>query len=92
MNATPPDSPADQIRDHFSDAVNRSASAGETAYAIRGHGHERAATITPAALIDADEELLDHEDGRIAQERLDEIQFGRVRTVSAADVGADLGL
>ncbi len=81
-----------QARDHFSDAVNRAAFGGEITYVTRGRGRERAAAIVPAELVEAYEELLDREDGRTAQERLDDIREGRVRSVSAEDVGRDLGL
>src|SRR5690606_29728722 len=37
-----------QARDHFSDAVNRAAYAGQVTYVTRGRGRTRAAAIVPA--------------------------------------------
>ena len=75
-----------QARDHFSDAVNRAAFGGEITYVTRGRGHHRAAAIVPADLVERYEELIDREDGRIATERLADIEAGRVTTLSADEV------
>ena len=79
-----------QARDQFSDAVNRAAFAGEITYVTRGRGHRRAAAIVPAALVERYEELLDREDGRIASERLADLDAGRETTLSADEVTAAL--
>jgi antitoxin (DNA-binding transcriptional repressor) of toxin-antitoxin stability system len=75
-----------QARDHFSDAVNRAAFGGEITYVTRGRGHRRAAAIVPADLVERYEEMIDREDGRIAAERLAEIDAGRVTPLSHDEV------
>ncbi len=75
-----------QARDRFSDAVNRAAFGGEITYVTRGRGHQRAAAIVPADLVERYEELIDREDGRIAAARLAEIEGGRVTPLSADEV------
>ena len=79
-----------QARDRFSDAVNRAAFAGEITYVTRGRGHRRAAAIVPAELVERYEELLDRENGRIASERLADLDAGRETTLSADEVTAAL--
>jgi antitoxin (DNA-binding transcriptional repressor) of toxin-antitoxin stability system len=74
-----------QARDHFSDAVNRAAFGGEITYVTRGRGHQRAAAIVPADLVERYEEMIDREDGQIAAERLADIEAGRA-AVSSAEV------
>lgn len=81
-----------QARDRFSDAVNRAAFGGEITYITRGRGHQRAAAIVPAKLVERYEALLDLEDGRIAQERLADLEAGRTTPVSADEVALALGL
>ena len=81
-----------QARDHFSDAVNRAAFGGEVTYVTRGRGQQRAAAIVPADLVDRYEAMIDSEDGRIATERLAELDAGRSTTVSADEVARTLGL
>ena len=81
-----------QARDHFSDAVNRAAIGGEVTYVTRGRGQQRAAAIVPADLVDRYEAMIDSEDGRIATERLAELDAGRSTTVSADEVARTLGL
>jgi len=81
-----------QARDQFSDAVNRAAFGGEITYVTRGRGQKRAAAIVPAELVERYEEMLDNEDGRVATERLTEIEAGRSRTVSSEEVKRILGL
>jgi hypothetical protein len=81
-----------QARDQFSDAVNRAAFGGEITYVTRGRGQKRAAAIVPAELVERYEEMLDSEDGRVATERLTEIDAGRSRTVSSEEVKRILGL
>jgi antitoxin (DNA-binding transcriptional repressor) of toxin-antitoxin stability system len=75
-----------QARNHFSDAVNRAAFGGEITYVTRGRGQQRAAAIVPADLVERYEELVDREDGRIASERLADLDAGRETAVSAAEV------
>lgn len=79
-----------EARNGFSDAVNRAAFGGEVTYVTRGRGHQRAAAIVPAALVERYEALLDAEDGRLAQQRLDDLDAGRVTAVPAGDVLRDL--
>lgn len=79
-----------QARDRFSDAVNRAAFGGEITYVTRGRGHQRAAAIVPADLVERYEELIDREDGRIAAERLADIEAGRVTPLSADEVARAL--
>ena len=81
-----------QARDHFSDAVNRAAFGGEITYVTRGRHHHRAAAIVPADLVERYEEMLDREDGRIAHERLADLDAGRRIPIPAADVALALGL
>lgn len=75
-----------EARNTFSDAVNRAAFGGEITYVTRGRGHRRAAAIVPAELVARYEALVDAEDGRIARERLADLDAGRTSTVSAAEV------
>jgi antitoxin (DNA-binding transcriptional repressor) of toxin-antitoxin stability system len=79
-----------QARDHFSDAVNRAAFGGEITYVTRGRGHQRAAAIVPADLVQRYEELIDREDGRIAADRLADVEAGRVTPLSADEVARAL--
>ena len=80
-----------QARDHFSDAVNRAAFGGEITYVTRGRGRRRAAAIVPAEFVDRYEAMLDSEDGRIALERLADLDAGRTKTVSADEAALALG-
>jgi len=79
-----------QARDRFSDAVNRAAFGGEITYVTRGRGHRRAAAIVPAELVERYEEMIDREDGRIASERLADLETGRETAVSADEVARAL--
>jgi prevent-host-death family protein len=79
-----------EARNHFSDAVNRAAFGGEITYVTRGRGQQRAAAIVPADLVERYEELVDREDGRIASERLADLDAGRATAVSAAEVARAL--
>ena len=79
-----------EARNHFSDAVNRAAFAGEITYVTRGRGHRRAAAIVPADLVERYERLVDQEDGRIASERLADVEAGRTATVSSDEVARAL--
>ncbi|MGH3568776.1 MAG: hypothetical protein ACRDRH_22670 [Pseudonocardia sp.] len=80
-----------EARDRFSDAVNRAAFGGEITYVTRGRGHQRAAAIVPAELVEHYETMLDHEDGRSAQERLADLDAGRTTAVTADEVARTLG-
>ena len=75
-----------QARDHFSDAVNRAAFGGEITYVTRGRGQQRAAAIVPADLVERYEAMIDLEDGRIAQQRLEDLDAGRTTALSADEV------
>jgi len=75
-----------EARNRFSDAVNRAAFGGEITYVTRGRGHQRAAAIVPAELVERYEAMLDQEDGRIAQQRLADLDAGRTTTVSRDEV------
>jgi len=72
-----------QARDHFSDAVNRATFGGQITYVTRGRTHRRAAAIVPADLVERYEAMVELEDGRIAQERLADLDAGRRTAVSA---------
>lgn len=80
-----------QARDHFSDAVNRAAYGGEITFVTRGRGQQRAAAIVPAELVDRYEAMIDSEDGRIAMERLADLDSGRTKAVRADEVARTLG-
>lgn len=79
-----------EARNGFSDAVNRAAFGGEVTYVTRGRGHQRAAAIVPAALVERYEAMLDAEDRRVAQQHLDDLDAGRVTVVSGDDVLRDI--
>lgn len=81
-----------QARDHFSDAVNRAAFGGEITYVTRGRAQHRAAAIVPAELVERYVAMIDREDGRIAQERLADLDAGRTAAVPASEVARALGL
>jgi len=81
-----------QARDGFSDAVNRAAFGGEITYITRGRRQQRAAAIVPAELVERYEAMVDQEDGRIAAERLAELEAGRTTPVPADEVARTLGL
>lgn len=81
-----------QARDHFSQRVNKAAFGDEITYVTRGRKHERVAAIVPIELVEAYEELLDQQDGRIAHQRWEEIRSGDAEVVSAEDVAKELGL
>ena len=81
-----------QARDHFSDAVNRAAFGGEITYVTRGRNQQRAAAIVPAELVERYEAMIDLEDGRIAHERLADLDAGRTTAVPADEAARTLGL
>jgi hypothetical protein len=64
----------------------RRGSPCEITYVTRGRRHQRAAAIVPAELVERYEEMIDREDGRIAAERLADIEAGHATTVSGAEV------
>jgi PHD/YefM family antitoxin component YafN of YafNO toxin-antitoxin module len=92
MSAEPSELSVSQARDHFSEAVNRASFAGQITYITRGRGHHRAAAIVPAELIEEYEAMLDREDGRIAQQRLADLEAGRTSPVPADEAARMLGL
>lgn len=79
-----------EARNGFSDAINRAAYGGEVTYVTRGRGHQRAAAIVPAALVEQYEALLEAQDAQIALERLADIDAGRTTPVSATEVWREL--
>jgi prevent-host-death family protein len=79
-----------EARDRFSDAVNRAAFGGEITYVTRGRGHRRAAAIVPAELVERYEEMIDREDGRVAAERLADLDAGRETALGADEVARAL--
>lgn len=81
-----------QARDHFSDAVNRAAFGGEITYVTRGRNQQRAAAIVPAELVEQYEAMTDLEDGRIAHERLADLNADRTAAVPADEAARALGL
>ena len=81
-----------QARDRFSDVVNRAAFGGEITYVTRGRGHQRAAAVVPAELVERYEAMVDLEDGRVAQERLADLDAGHTTAVPADEVTRTLGL
>lgn len=81
-----------KARDSFSDAVNRAAFGGEITYITRGRGQQRAAAIVPVDLVERYEAMVDLEDGRIAEERLADLDAGRTTAVPADEVARALGL
>ncbi|WP_343599167.1 hypothetical protein [Mycobacterium sp.] len=92
MSVDPRELSVSQARDHFSEAVNRASYAGEVTYITRGRGRHRAAAIVPAALIEEYEALLDQQDGRVARQRLADLEAGRTSSVPADDAVRMLGL
>lgn len=92
MSAESTELSVSQARDRFSDAVNRAAYGGEITYVTRGRGHQRAAAIVPAELVERYEAMIDQEDGRIAQERLADLDSGRSTAITADEVSQTLGL
>lgn len=92
MTAEYAEMPVGEARDHFSDLVNRANYGGEITWVTRGRNRQRAAAVVPAWVVEAYEEILDREDGQIAAERLAEVRSGRADTVSADEVGRQLGL
>ncbi|WP_028649226.1 antitoxin [Nocardiopsis sp. CNT312] len=92
MSVDPVELSVAQARDHFSERVNRAAFGDEVTYVTRGRKHERVAAIVPIELVEAYEEMIDLEDGRIAHQRLEEIRSGDAESVSAEDVARELGL
>ncbi|TFD73289.1 antitoxin of toxin-antitoxin stability system [Cryobacterium fucosi] len=81
-----------QARDHFSDAVNRAAFGGEITYVTRGRGRQLAAAIVPAEFVERYEAMIDREHGRIALERLADLDAGRTKAVTSDEVARALGL
>jgi PHD/YefM family antitoxin component YafN of YafNO toxin-antitoxin module len=79
-------------RDHFSDTVNRAAFGGEITYITRGRNHHRAAAIVPAELVEQFEAMIDLEEGRIARERLDDLNTGATKAIPADEAARTLGL
>ena len=81
-----------EARDNFSQLVNRAAFGGEVTFVHRGRNHEAVAAIVPADLVEQYEAFLDQEDGRIAMERLADLEAGRTTARPWEDAKRDLGL
>lgn len=81
-----------EARNQFSDVVNRATFGGEITYVTRGRSQKRAAAVVPVELVERLEALIDLEDGRIAQQRLDDLDSGRTAPVPADEVARILGL
>lgn len=92
MSAEATELSVSQARDQFSTAVNRAAFGGWITYVTCGRGQQRAAAIVPAELVERYEAMVDAEDGRIAQERLAELDADRATAVPADEVARTLGL
>ncbi|MGH7867672.1 MAG: type II toxin-antitoxin system Phd/YefM family antitoxin [Candidatus Dormibacteraceae bacterium] len=81
-----------QARDHFSEAVNEAVFGGKITYITRGRRKQQpAAAIVPAELVELYEEMLDRENGRIAMERLADLEAGRTKSIPANEVARILG-
>lgn len=92
MSIDPVELSVAEARDGFSQRVNKAAFGDEITYVTRGRKHERVAAIVPVELVEAYEELLDQQDGRVAHQRLEEVRSGDAEVVSAEDVAEELGL
>lgn len=92
MTAEPSDLSVSQARDHFCEAVNRAAFGGQITFITRGRGHQRAAAIVPADLVERYEALVDAEDGRVATRRLTDLDAGRSTALGSDEVAEALGL
>jgi antitoxin (DNA-binding transcriptional repressor) of toxin-antitoxin stability system len=79
-------------RDRFGDLVMRAAAAGDITRISRGRSHRTVAAIVPIEVLEEYEAMLDAQDARIVQERLEDIDAGYETTRRASDVFADLGL
>ncbi len=90
MSAEPTEVSVSQARDQFSSAVNRAVFGGEITYVTRGRGHKRAAAIVPVDLVEHYETMLDREDGRVAEERLADLEAGRTTAIPADEVSRTL--
>lgn len=53
---------------------------------------KRVSAIVPIEPVEAYEELLDQQDGAVAQQRLEEIRSGDAEAVPAEDLAEELGL
>jgi len=92
MSSKTTDLSVSQARDRFSDAVNRAIFGGEVTFITRGRGHQRVAAIVPAELVERYEAMIDAEDGRVASERLADLDAGRTAAVPADEAVRALGL
>ncbi|MCY7413272.1 MAG: hypothetical protein LH471_09620 [Salinibacterium sp.] len=79
-------------RDHSSDAVNRAAFGGEITYITRGRNQLRGAAIVPAHFVEQYEAMICQEDGRIALERLKDIEAGTTKAIPGDEAARALGL
>ena len=81
-----------EARNNFSELVNRAAFGKEVTLVHRGRNQRAVVAIVPAELIEAYEALLDQADGRIAMERLADLEAGRDLLVSAEEIEQKYGL
>ena len=81
-----------EARNNFSELVNRAAFGKEVTLVHRGRSQKAVVAIVPAELVEAYEALLDQEDGRIAMERLADLEAGRTTARPWEEVKRDLGL
>ncbi len=81
-----------EARNNFSELVNRAAFGKEVTLIHRGRSQKAVVAIVPAELIEAYEALLDQADGRIAMERLADLEAGRDLLVSAEEIEQKYGL
>lgn len=81
-----------EARDNFSQLVNRAAFGGEVTLIHRGRNHQAVAAIVPADLVEQYEAFLDQEDGRIAMERLADLEAGRDELIAAEEIERKYGL
>ncbi len=81
-----------EARNNFSELVNRAAFGKEVTLVHRGRNQRAVVAIVPAELIEAYEALIDQEDGRIAMERLADIEAGRTTARPWDEVKRRLGL
>jgi len=72
--------------------VNWAVFGGEITFITRGRGHQRAAAIVPAELVERYEALVDAEDGRVAARRLADLDAGASTAIGPDEVARALGL
>jgi prevent-host-death family protein len=81
-----------EARNNFSQLVNRAAFAKEVTLIHRGRNQKAVVAIVPAELLEEYKAFLDQEDGRIAMERLADLEAGRDVLIPADEVERKYGL